>query len=72
MSCILALTLPANALAAVEKNEIVYANLEADGSGRQVIVVNRFESDEAQTVTDYGSYDKLTNLTNGPECSRNH
>ena len=70
MSCILALTLPANALAAVEKNEIVYANLEADGSGRQVIVVNRFESDEAQTVTDYGSYDKLTNLTSTEALSQ--
>lgn len=63
LSCLLAMAIPANALAAVEKNEIVYANLNADGSGSQVIVVNRFESDEAQQVTDYGKYSNLTNLT---------
>lgn len=70
MSCALALALPMNALAAAEKNEIVYANLNADGSERQVIVVNRFESDEAQTVTDYGHYSSLINLTSLEELSQ--
>lgn len=51
--------------AAVErKNEVVYATLGANGSVSAVYVVNQFELTEAGMVTDYGSYNAVTNLTN--------
>jgi X-X-X-Leu-X-X-Gly heptad repeat protein len=50
--------------AAIEgKDEIVYANLTANGGVSAVYVVNRFKVAEAGRVTDYGSYDSVVNLT---------
>lgn len=48
---------------ALSKNEVVYASLAADGRAQSVYVVNRFEVDQAQSVTDYGVYSQVINLT---------
>ena len=45
------------------KEEIVYANLQTDGSVGGIYVVNHFDVLTAGTVTDYGGYTALTNLT---------
>ncbi|MEA4899694.1 MAG: hypothetical protein VB115_15815 [Christensenellaceae bacterium] len=58
----LVLTIPASATA-VQKSEIVYVNLSAGGRVKNIYVVNRFEADHAETVTDYGVYRRVTNLT---------
>lgn len=62
---------PASALAAVdvnddavyEKNETVYGVLRQDGSLDGLYVINQFDVEEAGTVTDYGTYDSVENLT---------
>ena len=38
------------------KQEVVYANLEADGKVSKLYVVNVFELDDGGQVTDYGDY----------------
>ncbi|MFB4159610.1 YhgE/Pip domain-containing protein [Geomicrobium sp. JSM 1781026] len=45
------------------KDEIVYANLFADGSMEQMYVVNSLDIKQPGTVTDYGSYEEVINLT---------
>ena len=60
------LCIPASA-ATVESNtpkeEAVYINLNADGSVREVNVVNIFELDGKEHVTDYGKYKSVRNMT---------
>ncbi len=51
------------ALAEVKKEEVVYAKLSASGEPLSVYVVNAFETDEAATVTDYGEYAAVLNLS---------
>ncbi|NLM45484.1 MAG: hypothetical protein GX200_01590 [Firmicutes bacterium] len=46
------------------KDEVVYANLAADGAVEMVYVVNAFTLEQDGTVTDYGDYSSLKNLTN--------
>ena len=46
------------------KNEVVYATLGANGSVSSVYVVNQFQLAQAGSVTDYGHYTDVTNLTN--------
>ena len=53
---------PAAALAA-DKTEIVYANLRSGGDLDSLYVVNRFEAERAESLTDYGAYRQVTNLT---------
>lgn len=47
-----------------EKEEIVYATLDANGAVQAVYVVNAFEVPEDGIIEDYGTYTKATNLTN--------
>lgn len=53
---------PAAALAA-DKTEIVYANLRSGGDLDSLYVVNRFEAERAESLTDHGAYRQVTNLT---------
>ena len=53
---------PAAALAA-DKTEIVYANLRSGGDLDSLYVVKRFEAERAESLTDYGAYRQVTNLT---------
>lgn len=48
---------------AAEKTEIVYGVLRSDGTLDSVYVVNRFESETSETITDYGAYRRVDNLT---------
>ncbi|MGM9537416.1 MAG: hypothetical protein ACI3VN_03700 [Candidatus Onthomonas sp.] len=56
--------LPASAAeVAAEKQEVVYANLAGDGSVTNAYVVNIFNPDQAGTITDYGNYASVRNMT---------
>lgn len=45
------------------KEEVVYINLNADGSVKEINVVNIFELDEDGQIIDYGKYESLRNMT---------
>ena len=57
--------LPVRAFAegTLPKEEVVYINLNADGSVKEVNVVNIFHLETAGTITDYGAYEALRNMT---------
>lgn len=58
--------LPLSAFAASEntpKEEVVYVNLNADGSVKEINVVNIFNLDENGQIIDYGKYEALRNMT---------
>lgn len=58
--------MPFSAFAASEntpKEEVVYINLNTDGSVKEINVVNIFDLDENGTITDYGTYQSLRNMT---------
>ena len=58
--------LPLSAFAAVEntpKEEVVYINLNADGSVKEIVVVNIFDLDKDGQIIDYGKYESLRNMT---------
>lgn len=58
--------LPVSAFAAQEntpKEEVVYINLNADGSVKEINVVNIFNLDENGKIIDYGKYEILRNMT---------
>ena len=56
--------LPAGAAApSTSKEEIVYANLSAEGEVTGVYVVSQFDGVAGQTITDYGDYTALRNMT---------
>lgn len=71
LAILLALTLlvsvlPVSALAAQNasaKEEVVYVNLKADGTVKEIVVVNIFDLPEGGTVTDYGDYTAVRNMT---------
>lgn len=46
------------------KDEVVYANLNEVGQVHELYIVNALEVGSEGIVLDYGSYDKVTNLTN--------
>lgn len=46
-----------------EKEEVVYANLEADGTIKEINVVNIFDLKAAGRIVDYGNYENLRNMT---------
>ncbi|AOM84261.1 YhgE/Pip domain-containing protein [Salisediminibacterium beveridgei] len=46
------------------KEEVIYGNLNANGSLSDLYVVNMLDVTSPGKVTDYGSYDEVTNLTN--------
>ena len=57
---------PVSALAAeanTPKEEVVYINLNTDGSVKEINVVNIFDLDENGTIIDYGTYQSLRNMT---------
>lgn len=45
------------------KEEVVYINLYADGSVKEINVVNIFELDADGQIIDYGKYESLRNMT---------
>lgn len=57
--------LPVQALAAenAAKEEVVYVNLDGNGNVKEINVVNIFDLKEGGTITDYGDYTALRNMT---------
>ena len=51
------------------KDENVYVNLNEDGSVSGIYVVNEYTSQNAGTVTDYGDYETVKNLTTDEEIN---
>lgn len=49
------------------KQEVVYINLNADGSVEKIYVVNIFELDSDGKIIDYGDYTALRNMTTNDE-----
>lgn len=70
-ACALAVTtsltmIPVNVLAkepGTSKEEVVYINLNTDGSVDEINVVNIFDLEKAGTITDYGKYEEVRNMT---------
>lgn len=61
-----ACAVPAGAAApAVSTDEAVYANLDYYGKAEQISVVKGSSLNGNRRFTDFGSYDKVTNMTNG-------
>ncbi len=50
--------------AILNKNEVIYATLAADGTVKAVYAVNHFEVSQPGGITDYGHYESVVNLTN--------
>lgn len=67
LAAALALTaVPGKAFAAeenTEKEEVVYINLAQDGSVNEINVVNIFDLKASGTITDYGNYESVRNMT---------
>ncbi|MGN0395584.1 MAG: hypothetical protein ACI4EF_09480, partial [Coprococcus sp.] len=64
--------LPVSASATEEntsKEEVVYINLNADGSVKEINVVNIFDMDKSGKITDYGQYESLRNMTTTDEIN---
>lgn len=64
--------LPFSASAAAEntpKEEVVYINLNTDGSVKEIVVVNIFDLDEDGQIIDYGKYESLKNMTTTDKIS---
>lgn len=66
------LLIPAPALAADDdaKDEVVYVKASAAGEAEGVYVVNAFETDEAQKVSDPAAYDEVVNLSTDEELEQ--
>lgn len=70
MVLLLSLTVPAYAVVSEEntpKQEVVYINLNPDGSVKEIYVVNIFELDKDGQIIDYGDYTALRNMTSNDE-----
>ncbi len=67
LTAVLVITLlPVSAFAVQEntpKEEVVYINLNADGSVKEINVVNIFDLDKDGQIIDYGKYENLRNMT---------
>lgn len=67
-------TVPLSALAAepnTPKEEVVYVNLNHDGSVKEIRVVNIFELDKDGKIIDYGKYESLKNMTTTDPITEN-
>ena len=67
---LLSITAPAYAAAlerSTPKEEVVYINLNSDGSVDRIYVVNTFELNESGQIIDYGDYTALRNMTTNDE-----
>ncbi|MEZ4357735.1 MAG: hypothetical protein R2876_03790 [Eubacteriales bacterium] len=53
------------------KEEVVYATLGSDGSASAIYVVNHFDVTKAGTITDYGNYTSVENLTTTDPLTNN-
>lgn len=53
------------------KDEVIYAVLHPDGSVDNIYAVNHFTVDKAGTITDYGDYTSVENLTNTAALTHN-
>lgn len=53
-----------------KKDEVIYANLHADGSENEMYVVNALHVKKSGTLTDYGKYTHLKNLTDMTEMNQ--
>lgn len=53
------------------KEEVVYATLSSAGNVDGIYVVNQFQLDSDQTITDYGAYSSVSNLTSTEEITQN-
>lgn len=63
------IAVPAKAAAKnTEKEEVVYVNLNHDGSVQETLVVNIFDLDSAGTITDYGDYTNIEVLNTTDEA----
>ena len=63
---LLVCALPVRALATepnTMKEEVVYVNLNANGAVEEINVVNIFNLPDGGTITDYGAYESLRNMT---------
>lgn len=59
-------SMPVSAFAVTDntpKEEVVYINLNADGSVKEINVVNIFDLDKDGKIIDYGKYESLRNMT---------
>ena len=67
------LSAPMTAFAAEEENtpkqEVVYVNLNHDGSVSDIYVVNIFDLDQKGQIVDYGSYTALRDMTSARSLS---
>ncbi|WP_306453951.1 YhgE/Pip domain-containing protein [Bacillus sp. FJAT-45350] len=52
------------------KDEVVYANLSANGNLEEIYVVNTLDVTKAGTIIDYGKYSSIKNLTNLSEIEQ--
>jgi putative membrane protein len=55
--------LAAEAVPNTPKEEVVYVNLNTDGSVKEINVVNIFDLDKDGQIVDYGRYESLRNMT---------
>ncbi|MDM8101112.1 MULTISPECIES: YhgE/Pip domain-containing protein [Oceanobacillus] len=53
-----------------EKNEVIYANLEAGGALENIYVVNAFELNKSGVIEDFGNYESIKNLTDTSEIEQ--
>ena len=51
------------AVNATPKEEVIYGKLAPDGSVQSIYAVNHFEASAGDTITDYGSYTAVRNMT---------
>lgn len=56
-------TVPALAAEVPEKDEVIYVNLTPEGEAGTIYVVNSYDLEAETTVTDYGDYRSVKNLT---------
>lgn len=67
LSVLMVFTMFPMSVTAAEKNtpkeEVVYVNLNTDGSVREIVVVNIFDLADDGTIIDYGEYQTVRNMT---------
>lgn len=63
MQVISAAAAPAASSELPSKQEVIYANLNTDGTLSETTVVNIWDRENSTTITDYGNYSSVKNLT---------
>lgn len=62
-------SIPDTQVKTTAREEVIYANLMADGKIKEIYAVNILEIPQAGIVTDYGHFTSLKNLTNTEEIT---